>query len=185
MISISDWINSQFLVDLLLGGARFMWSNNQTPPILSQLDRILVSRDWIGPFSEVSQIALAKPVSNHCPTIIDSNYERWGPTPFRFELMWLEEPHFAGLIKDWWRSFIVEGRAFFRLSVKLKKLKEKIKEWVKDDYAEATVAKAKILEGIQKFDLKEEVCHLSVEELNRRIQLKERFLRKVREEEIK
>lgn len=125
--AFSDWINSHSLVDLPLGGARFTWSNHQDTPILSHLERFLVSGDWIDLFPEVSQVAFPKPVSDHCPIIIDSNCERWGPVPFRFELMWLEEPYFC-------------------LIIKLKKFKEKIKEWVKENFAEATVAKASILE---------------------------------------
>lgn len=70
-------------------------------------------------------MTLANPTLEHCSIFLDSNYERWGPTPFRFELMWLEEPHFDELFKEWWESLIVEGKALFRLSIKLKNLKEK------------------------------------------------------------
>lgn len=43
--------------------------------------------------------------------------------PFRFEKMWLEEPHFEDLIREWWREIMVEDWAGFRLAGKLKLLK--------------------------------------------------------------
>eukprot|EP00268_Persea_americana_P016540 TRINITY_DN17840_c0_g1_i1.p1 TRINITY_DN17840_c0_g1~~TRINITY_DN17840_c0_g1_i1.p1 ORF type:complete len:127 (+),score=12.08 TRINITY_DN17840_c0_g1_i1:428-808(+) len=46
MESFSDWINSHYLVDLQPGrGAKFTWSNHQSPPTLSRLDKFLVTGD--------------------------------------------------------------------------------------------------------------------------------------------
>lgn len=44
--------------------------------------------------------------------------------------MWLEEKQFVELIKNWWDN-MREGLAIFRLAIKLKKLKQTIKEWAK------------------------------------------------------
>lgn len=81
-------------------------------------------------YPEVIQLALLKPVSNHCRIIFDSDSERWGPTPFCFELMWLEEKEFPSLIHGWWEESKVEGWAGHRLATELKLLKDKIKKWV-------------------------------------------------------
>lgn len=54
MLSFTDWINSQSLVDLPLGGTTFTWSNHQSSPTLSCLDRFLVSNDWLNLFSKAS-----------------------------------------------------------------------------------------------------------------------------------
>lgn len=90
MSLFSDWINSHSLIDLQLGGASFTWSNHQTPPSMSRLDRFLVSADWLDLYPELCQLALPKPASDHCPIVLDSRPERWGATPFCFELAWLE-----------------------------------------------------------------------------------------------
>ena len=66
----------------------------------------------------------------------------------------------------------------------LKLLKEKIKGWVKDNFGYVGAKKAMILDEIQFLD-KEEMGTLSSEEAKIRINLKEEFQRKVREEEIK
>lgn len=94
MKSFSDWINSQVLVDLPLKGAYFAWFNHQSLPILSRLDRFLISSDWLDIYPKVCQLALPTIASDHCPIMLNSNPDRWGPIPFRFELMWLEEKSF-------------------------------------------------------------------------------------------
>ena len=66
-----------------------------------RLDMFLISSDWLDLFPEVCQIALPKPTSDHCPILLETKCERWGPTPFRFELMWLEEKQFVEHIKVW------------------------------------------------------------------------------------
>ena len=111
--SFSDWINSQYLIDLHLGGANFTWSNHKSPPTMPRLDRFLVTGDWIDLYPEVCQIALPKPTSDHCPILLDSKSIKWGPSPFRFELLWLEDKNFRDSIKEWWTSFDVNGWAGF------------------------------------------------------------------------
>lgn len=65
----------------------------------------------------------------------------------------------------------MEGKTSFRLSIKLKRLKEKIKEWVKCYFAEVNASKVSILEELQRLDLEEESYLLSLEEVDRRAQL--------------
>ena len=150
MKSVSDWINSQALVDLPLKGASFTWSNHQSSPTLSRLDRFLVSNEWLDLYPEVCQLALPKVASDYCPIMLDSNLDRWGPTPFRFELMWLEEKNFTEKIRGWWREMKIEGWAGYRLITKLKLLKLKIKEWATPNFVEG-VQKAYLLEEVQKW----------------------------------
>lgn len=129
-------------------------------------------------------MALPKTASDHCPILLDSRCERWGPTPFHFELMWLEEHHFPALIGEWWKEFSVDGWAGYRLAMKLKLLKNRIKDWAKDHFGDVRNAKVNILQEIQLLD-KEEVGQLQPAEESRRLFLKKDFIRKVREEEIK
>ena len=98
MRHFSGWINSHSLVDLQLSGASFTWSNNQSQPAMSRLDRFLVSTDWLEGYLQVILLALPKLASDQCPVLIDSDCDRWGLSPFRFELMWLEEKQFPNLI---------------------------------------------------------------------------------------
>lgn len=86
-MAFTDWINSQSLVNLPLGGATFTWSNHQSSPTLSRLDIFLVFSDSLNLFLKDSELALPKPTSDIFPISLDSNCERWGPAPFRFEIV--------------------------------------------------------------------------------------------------
>lgn len=96
--------------------------------------------------------------------------------------MWLEEKSFPELISVWWKEIVVEGWAGHRFAGKLKLLKAKIKEWVKENFGEVGMMKANILNGIRSLDIKEEMNGLSREEGRRRLNskkiLKERCDRK-------
>ena len=111
MRRFSDWISSHSLVDLQMGGALITWSNHQSNHAMSRLDRFLVSTEWLETYPEVTHIALPKPVSDHCPILLDLECERWGPSSFCFELMWLEEEQFPKLVQEWWEDSRVEGWA--------------------------------------------------------------------------
>ena len=81
----------------------------------------------------------------------------------------------------------VESWAGFRLAVKLRTLKLKLKEWAILEYVSKTyfgdieLQKDAILEEIQNLDNKE-LGHLSLEYSNRRLSLKDNYHRKLREE---
>lgn len=128
-LSFSDWINSHALVDLQLTGASsFTWPNHQNPPIMSRLDRFLVSSEWMDVYSDAYQLAFMKPASGRYPIMLGSKCERWGPNPFRFELIWLEEKEFLQLIAEWWKELQLKGWPGHRLAFKLKLLKVIIKD---------------------------------------------------------
>ena len=87
-------------------------------------------------YPDVFQTALQNTTLDHCPIMLNSDCERWGPASFRFELLWQEENNFSKLISDWWRELVVEGWLGQRLAVKLKLPKVKVKEWAKDNFGE-------------------------------------------------
>lgn len=84
-----------------MSGATFTWSNHKHCPTMSRLDRFLVSDDWVARYSKVCQLALPKPCSDHCPILLDSKCESWGPRPFGFELFWLENKQRSGGVWMW------------------------------------------------------------------------------------
>lgn len=152
---------------------------------MSRLDRFLASTNWLDFYPHACQTILPKPVSDHCPILLYSRIDRWDPTPFHFELMWLEEKHFPALVRECWSKLRVEGWASYRLASKLKHLKRNIKDWVKSSFGDVLKSKENILYEIQAIDKKKEMDRLLPEEVLRRLSLKEESLKKVREEEIK
>ena len=61
--------------------------------------------------------------------MLDSEGVRTGPTPFRFELMWLKHEGFKETLKGWWQNLQFHGTFSFILSAKLKALKGLLKTW--------------------------------------------------------
>eukprot|EP00268_Persea_americana_P017053 TRINITY_DN1815_c0_g3_i3.p4 TRINITY_DN1815_c0_g3~~TRINITY_DN1815_c0_g3_i3.p4 ORF type:complete len:124 (+),score=23.49 TRINITY_DN1815_c0_g3_i3:554-925(+) len=61
----------------------------------------------------------------------------------------------------------------------------RIKEWAKTSFGDVLTSKINILDKIQSLDKEEECAQLSIEESELRLNLKEEFHRKEREEEIK
>ena len=86
MKDFNTFINETGLRDLNLTNAEFTWSNGRSS---SRLDRFLFSLGWEDMFHSVRQEALIRVVSDHFPIIVNTNPFKWGPSPFRFENMWL------------------------------------------------------------------------------------------------
>lgn len=73
----------------------------------------------------------------------------------------------------------------FKLALKLKLLKGKIKEWARFYFGDVTAIKDRILEEIQALNYKEAASPLGEAYFLKRLPLKEAYWRKVREEEVK
>ena len=55
-----------------------------------------------------------------------------GPSPFRFENMWLKEEGFKDLVREWWQGSVFRGSRSYRFSEKLQALKGNLRGWNKD-----------------------------------------------------
>lgn len=62
---------------------------------------------------------------------------------------WLQDVLFPDLIRQWWKDLEVSRSAGYRLHLKLKKLKLKIKDWARNQYVAAELVISKILEDIK------------------------------------
>ena len=68
-----------------------MGRNNQS---WARLDRFLVTQNWLDQFSGVFQSRLLRPTLDHFPILLEGGGLRRGPSPFRFENMWLKVDDF-------------------------------------------------------------------------------------------
>ena len=59
----------------------------------------------------MTQSTLPRPISDHFPILLDGGGIGLGPSPFRFESMWLKSEGFKDLLKGWWRGLNFKGSA--------------------------------------------------------------------------
>ena len=51
-------------------------------------------------------------MSDHSSVLLDGGGMQKGPTPFRFENIWLKEEGFIDLVKQWWIRFSFRSYTF-------------------------------------------------------------------------
>ena len=66
-------------------------------------------------FCDVMQTILPRPTSNHYPILLNGGGMRSGPSPFRFENMWLKEEGLRATLQGWWEGMNFQGIASFVL----------------------------------------------------------------------
>lgn len=76
------------------------------------------------------QKVLPCPILDHSPVLLEGDSgTHEGPSPFRFENMWLTSEGFKELVKGWWRCLEVRGSNSFIVAEKLKACKPFLKAW--------------------------------------------------------
>lgn len=125
------------LSDLNYRGCSFTWWNKRSAaPIAKKIDRILVNDIWQQAFPRSFGFFGEPDFSDHssCSIAIDPPSFRQRKA-FKFQNFLLQNPNFVPLVESHWFSFNFVGSAMFRLSKKLKALKNVTREFSKDNYS--------------------------------------------------
>ena len=168
-------VNELGLRDLPLQRGPYTWSWGRNERSMSRLDRFLVSSDWECQYSKVVQKCLPRPISDHFPILLDSDGVRTGPSPFRFELMWLKFRGFKELLKGWWQNLKFHGSFSYILAAKLKALKGILKSWNMEVFGRVEVKKKEALQRVSFWDGLEKQRELILEEREEKIRAKGEF----------
>ncbi|XP_059598831.1 uncharacterized protein LOC132255113 [Vitis vinifera] len=163
------------LVDLPLQGGGYTWSGGPNNQYWARLDRFLVTSSWLDQFSSVIQKRLSRPVSDHFPVLLEGGAVRRGPSPFRFENMWLKVEGFQELIHSWWQGIEVRGSASYRLATKMKEVKQKLKVWNREVFGRLEDNKAAAIQLVDHWDMVESERRLSEEETISKKEAKESY----------
>ena len=175
MRRFADVLNELGLRDLPLQGGHYTWQGGSNGRSMSRLDRFLVTPDWESQCNRVIQRRLPRPVSDHFPIMLDSEGVRTGPSPFRFELMWLKYEGFKEILKGWWQNLQYHGSFSFIISAKLKALKDLLKNWNREVFGKVEYQKKDALRRVSYWDELEKERGLSLEEVEARVKAKDDF----------
>ena len=129
------------------------------------------------------QSTLPRPVSDHCPVMLDSEGIKSGPSPFPFENMWLKFEGFKDLLRVWWQSLHFSGSFSFILASKLKALKGILRAWNKEVFGRVELKK-EALSTISFWDDLEKEKELSLEEAEEREKARDNYKKWVDMEEV-
>ena len=113
------------IIDLPLQGGVLTWNGGRNNQAWARLDRFRVTQNWLDHFNGVVQSRLPRPTLDHFPILLMGGGLRRGPSPFRFENMWLKVDGFKDLLRGWRQGSEVRVRASFRRATKMKELKQK------------------------------------------------------------
>lgn len=121
-------VNDLALKEVYLNGRRYTWSNEQSPPTLVHLDRVMCTSDWDDAHGECHLRCLASVVSDHCPLLLDC-----APTPvmhrrFHFEDHWMRMDRFHDTVTTAWDS-VHDPDPFRRLMLRLQATARSLTSW--------------------------------------------------------
>ena len=141
MFKFSDFIAKHLSVDLRLVGGEYTWFQDYDIPLISKIDRVLMSADWKEHFLDVTQRTLPRVVLDHCPLLVEAGGMSRGKSPFRFENMWLKVECFVDKVRLWWNGYHFVGPPSYVLACKLKALKGDLKHWNKHVFGDVAFKK--------------------------------------------
>ncbi|RVW27354.1 hypothetical protein CK203_109429 [Vitis vinifera] len=175
MRKFAEIVGDLGLVDLPLRGRDFTWNGGQNNQAWARLDRFLMSPSWIDQFNGINQCRLPRPVSDHFPITLVGGGIRRGSTPFRFENMWLKEEGFKDLVHSWWQGIEVKGNASYKLAIKMKEIKQKLKVWNREVFGKLESNKSLALQQVEFWDREESERILTMEETELKKEAKENY----------
>lgn len=171
-----ETINRRDLGDIKLQGRRFTWSNEQHPPILAKLDRVLCSADWSNRFQSYALIPLASSISDHCPMLLFPEHSGFRTHRFKFENFWRFLDGFAEAVSQSWTKAIVASGPAHALALKLRRLGRDLRRWYAKRVGDIALQLSIGLNIIAQLDAAMDFRLLSTAEFNLRKELKLRVI---------
>ncbi|XP_035542106.1 uncharacterized protein LOC108997796 [Juglans regia] len=141
MEDFNNWIHQGGLVEMRSKGNNYSWCNGQSGLARSwaKLDRVFMDVPLFSSFLNAICSYLPRTTSDHSPMVIEFKMDpfSYGPSPFRFQQMWVDHPQFLYCIRQVWSETVV-GQGLSKLAMKLKKTKVALREWNKHIFGHTT-----------------------------------------------
>jgi len=169
---LNSLINFYGLRELNMSGGIYTWSNNQEPPTLVKLDRILITSNWEDIFPQATVKKLPREVSDHNPLILFSGQcKKSSHIQFKFELSWIDNPDFIQGVGKIWEKPCKAKTPLDKIQQKLKLVKQYFKGWGFNLQGELR-KKRKIIQGeLSAMEEIEEIVGLSPYQIGRKVDI--------------
>ena len=131
----NDWIADLEVEETPCVGRKYTWFR-PNGAAKSKLDRIFVSTDWFTKWPGVTQFILDRNFSDHCPVLLNSKNVDWGPKPFKILDCWLKDKSLGNIVNECWTQTQQRGWGGFMLKEKIKRLKQRLKLWNKEQFGD-------------------------------------------------
>jgi hypothetical protein len=103
MTAFNDFIREDGIKEMGRKGCKFTWSNKQTTPIMSVLDRVLTCTRWDQFYKKASCETLTRVGSDHCPIIVNTDDHMFQQQHgFCLEMAWLSQGGFREQVVASW-----------------------------------------------------------------------------------
>lgn len=174
MCAFNDLIRDFQLVDVPLENRKYTWSNKQPAPILSKIDRCLITPEWALQLLDISLQALEVIVSDHAPMLLQCKHRQQRKAPMRLKRFWLQYAYTAETVRTTWEDPIMEQGDVIKIFEKrMNAVHVAMREWHRKHFGQMNDQLQKCKESILNFDKKEEQGPLARGEFIQRQKLRE------------
>ncbi|KAF5458831.1 hypothetical protein F2P56_022832 [Juglans regia] len=152
MDDFNRWIHQGGLIEMNYQGRKFSWYNGQhgLSRAWAQLDRVLLDAKLLIAFPNARCSYLSRSTSDHSPMFIEFLKDpfTYGPSPFRFQQMWIEHLDFMSFVQMVWSEPMV-ATGLMKLASKPKKFKVALREWNKRVFGQTNTQIAILEEKVE------------------------------------
>jgi hypothetical protein len=129
MFLFNDIIGHLGLLELLIKGRAYTWSNMQKYPLFEQLDWFFTSSNWISVFPNTLVFSFAKTGSDHVPCVVNIDTNIPKASLFRFDNYWVDLRGFKDCVEKSWSSGSHKRYSTAIVADKFKKLRAELIRW--------------------------------------------------------
>jgi hypothetical protein len=157
-------INHLHLRELNLLGKKFTWSNNQSSPTMSRIDKAFYIVAWENLYDKTTLQALSSSSSDHCPLLVFPFILPYVRLKFRFESYWIQIPEFREVVQESWsRDTPHNLNHMMTLHIKLARVAKDLKSWSKTLIPQTKLAMEVCREVILQLETAQEARTLSMQ----------------------
>jgi hypothetical protein len=134
------------LKEIKLNGRRFTWSNEQTNPTLTRIDRLFRTLEWELLFPACFLHSLPSLMSDHTPRLLQGDLDHRPNPAFWFENFWTTMSGFQDMVQATRVRPISSQLPLKRLHIKMARVARSIKKWCRDKIGDTKLQLAIIKE---------------------------------------